>query len=223
MIPSASNGSPLKGKTVLITAGPTREYLDPIRFMTNASSGMMGYALAKAAKFRGAKVVLVSGPCRITSPWGVEVVPIVSAEQMHRAVMSRCRKADVFIGAAAVGDWKFADISSKKIKKLGGALRLTLTPNPDIIADVARRRGARAGRPAVVVGFALETTRWLSNAKEKLRRKGLDLIVANRPDSLGMNESRVALIDRKGNAHRLSRMPKPKLAEEILRRVEALL
>ena len=214
----------LRGRRVLITAGPTREHLDPIRFMSNASSGAMGFALARAARAKGARVTVVSGPAAggasAGTPRGVEVVPVVSALQMYRAVMARCRAADVVIGAAAVGDWRFKRASGGKIKRTREPLTVTLVPNPDIIAAAARR--ARRGRgPRVVIGFALETSRWLARAREKLERKGLDLVVANRPDSLGARRSSAALVTR-GSTTVLPRMDKDRLAGRILAAVEEL-
>lgn len=236
------------GRNVLITAGPTREPMDPIRFLTNASSGTMGFALAQAARDRGAEVTVVSGPCEFASSPGIRVIPVVTAEQMHRQVLSHCGKADVVIAAAAVGDWKFKKISSQKVKKTGRPLHITLLPNPDIIADVSRRLHARKGlrrtvsrsisqkgarkdgrnagsagsrKIPVLAGFALETGRWLFRAREKMRRKGLDVIVANKLDSLGFGRARVAVLDRRGEVSRLPAMSKSRAAREILRRVEA--
>ena len=210
----------LKGRRVLITAGPTREHLDPVRFMTNASSGAMGFALAKAARARGARVTVVSGPAALRPPRGVTIVPVESALEMRRAVMARWRDSDVVIGAAAVGDWRFARPSSSKIKRSARALRLTMIPNPDIIAEVARR-AKRDARRCAVVGFALETTRWLSHAREKLERKGLDLVVANRTDALASKRSRAALVSREATLV-LPLMDKERLAGRILAAVEEI-
>ncbi|MBI5203216.1 MAG: hypothetical protein HY925_16615 [Elusimicrobia bacterium] len=212
---------PWKGRAVLITAGPTREHLDPIRFMTNGSTGTMGFALARAASDRGAAVTVVSGPCCAAKDAAGDVVPVVSALDMHRAVLRRWKRADVVIGDAAVGDWRFVNASSQKIKRSKSGLTLKLVPNPDIIADVARR--ARADRRRrVLVGFALETDAWLENARLKLERKGLDLVVANRPASMGRGKSRAALVGR-GWARTLPAMDKRRLANEILDAVEAKL
>ena len=219
---------------MLITAGPTREHLDPVRFMTNASSGAMGFALAKAARAKGARVTVVSGPAALRPPRGVTIVPVESALEMRRAVMARWRDSDVVIGAAAVGDWRFARPSSSKIKRSARALRLTMIPNPDIIAEVARRAKRDARRPralgqgprpgarrCAVVGFALETTRWLSHAREKLERKGLDLVVANRTDALASKRSRAALVSREATLV-LPLMDKERLAGRILAAVEEI-
>ncbi|MEK7746901.1 MAG: phosphopantothenoylcysteine decarboxylase, partial [Elusimicrobiota bacterium] len=177
-----------RGLRVLITAGPTREYLDPVRFLTNASSGKMAFALARLARRRGARVTLVSGPTAAPAPRGLRNVPVVSAEQMRRRVLAECAASDVLIGAAAVGDWRFSRPSARKIKR-EGPLRVTLIPTQDIIAEVGRRR-ARGGRaPRVLVGFALESGRPLSRARAKLSAKGLDLVVANGLSTLGADRA----------------------------------
>lgn len=218
----ARSASPWRGRRVLITAGPTREPLDPVRFLTNASSGRMGWALARAARDRGARVTLVSGPVCLPPPRGVRCFPVTTALQMRRSVLARCAAADVFIASAAVGDWSLPRPARRKIKRTGAALRLTLRPNPDILAEVSRRLRARRGR-AVLVGFALETSRRLQRAAAKLRRKDLDLVVANGPDSLASSSARLSLIDREGRLERLPRLTKRRAAAEILRRAERFL
>ncbi|NNN05674.1 MAG: phosphopantothenoylcysteine decarboxylase [Elusimicrobia bacterium] len=182
----------LRGRTVLITSGPTRESLDPVRFLTNASSGAMGFALAAAARDLGARVCVVSGPATAAAPRGVDVVPVVTALQMLRAVRARARRADLVIAAAAVSDWRFTRVSRHKLKRRAGALRLTVVPNPDIIRDAASRR--RPGQ--VFVGFALETRRAAQYARAKLVAKGLDLVVANGPENLASGRARATLITR---------------------------
>jgi phosphopantothenoylcysteine decarboxylase/phosphopantothenate--cysteine ligase len=179
---------------VLITSGPTREYLDPVRYMTNASSGAMGFALASAARALGAKVTVVSGPTFLPAPPGVTVVPVVTAREMRRETLRRSRAATLIIGAAAVSDWRFAAVSRHKIKRRPGALRLTVVPNPDIIKDAASRR--RPGQ--VFVGFALETRSAEVNARAKLIRKGLDLVVANGTGNLASGRAKVSLVSRSG-------------------------
>jgi phosphopantothenoylcysteine decarboxylase/phosphopantothenate--cysteine ligase len=179
---------------VLITSGPTREYMDPVRFLTNASSGAMGFALAAAAKDLGARVCVVSGPVAAAAPRGVQVVQVTTALQMLSAVRARARRADLVIGAAAVSDWRFARTSAHKIKRGSGAVRLTVVPNPDIIRDAASRR--RPGQ--VFVGFALETRRVAANARAKLVRKGLDLVVANGPENIASGRARASLVARHG-------------------------
>lgn len=209
-------------RRVLITTGPTREHLDPIRFMTNASTGTMGFELARAARARGASVTVVSGPACAERPAGVRVVPVVSALEMDRAVRALWRKADVVIGAAAVGDWRFERVATRKIKRGPEGVTVRLLPNPDIIAGVARLARRDSVRRRVVVGFALETDDWLGNARKKLEGKGLDLVVANRPESLGAGRSRTALVTGSGPARRLPPMAKSRLAERILDAVEDL-
>ena len=215
-------GSCWRGKRVLITAGPTREYLDPVRYLSNSSSGRMGAALALAARLRGAKVCVVLGPCPESAPQGVTTVPVVTAEQMRREVLRRCSRADVVIAAAAVSDWRFSKISRHKIKRSGEhPLRLTLIPNPDIIREVARLRD-RAVKRQVLVGFALETRRGLGTARRKMKEKGLDLIVANGPEALGAAACRVSLVSRSGPVVRLGRRRKSEVAQAILSCVEKL-
>ena len=165
----------LQGLTVLLTAGPTREALDPVRFISNRSTGRMGFAVAEAAAEAGARVVLVSGPVGLKTPPGVERIDVESAVEMHEAVMSRVRRADIFIATAAVADYRVAEPADQKIKKTRETLRLELVRNPDILAEVA---ALRSHRP-FTVGFAAETHDVLHYAEDKRRRKNLDLIAAN--------------------------------------------
>ena len=162
------------GQTVLVTAGPTCEDLDPVRFLTNRSSGKMGYALAEAAQRRGARVILISGPTDLKIPEGVDWVPVRSTEQMHRAVLERAREANVAIMAAAVSDYRPAAAQDKKIKRGDGTFTLQLEPTPDILAELGREKLNR-----VLVGFAAETNNVAENARAKLQRKSADMIVAN--------------------------------------------
>lgn len=204
----------LRGKSVVITSGPTREHLDPVRFMTNASTGRMGAALASAALRAGARVTVVAGPgARV--PGGARAFPVVTALEMRRRTLSESRRADVVIAAAAVGDWRFVSVSARKLKRSARSLTVRLVPNPDIVADVARRR--RGGRP-YVVGFALETHDWLAHAAAKLRRKRLDLVVANEASALGGESTRVALVDADG-ALVLAPMSKARAAGAVIRAV----
>jgi phosphopantothenoylcysteine decarboxylase / phosphopantothenate---cysteine ligase len=164
----------LAGETVLITAGPTREPIDPVRFLGNRSSGKMGYAIADAALRRGAKVILVSGPVAIAPPPGAEVIRVSTADEMRNAVMSRMESATVVIAAAAVADFRARQAASEKIKR-SGALTLELEPTPDILAEVATHR--RTGQ--LLIGFAAETENATENGRAKLCRKGIDAIVVN--------------------------------------------
>jgi len=207
-----------RGRRVLITSGPTRELLDPVRFLTNASSGAMGFALAAAARRLGARVTVVSGPTALAAPRGVEVVPVVTALQMRREVLRRARAAALVVGAAAVCDWRAARVPRHKIKRAPGRLRLTLVPNPDIIKDAAARR--RRGQ--IFVGFALETRHAAAQARAKLVRKGLDLVVANGPASLASGRARVTLVGRDGDLS-LPEMSKARVARAILSEAGRLL
>jgi phosphopantothenoylcysteine decarboxylase / phosphopantothenate---cysteine ligase len=164
----------LEGQTVLITAGPTCEDIDPVRFLTNRSSGKMGYALAEAAQRRGARVILVSGPTDLKVPDGVDWVPVRTTEQMHRAVRERAAEANIVVMAAAVSDYRPAATHEQKMKRGDGGLTLTLEPTPDILAELGREKGNR-----VIIGFAAETNNVAENARGKLARKSADLIVAN--------------------------------------------
>ena len=164
----------LAGQTILITAGPTREDIDPVRFLTNRSSGKMGYALAEAANRRGARVILVSGPTDLKIPDGVDWVPVRSTEEMHHAVRERAANVSVVIMAAAVSDYRPAVQHDQKLKRGEGSFTLELEPTPDILADLGREK-----RGQVLVGFAAETNSVAENARGKLARKGADMIVAN--------------------------------------------
>jgi phosphopantothenoylcysteine decarboxylase/phosphopantothenate--cysteine ligase len=165
----------LQGLTVLLTAGPTREALDPVRFISNRSTGRMGFAVAEAAALAGARVLLVSGPVSLTTPPGVERIDVDSAIEMHEAVMHRVRQADIFIATAAVADYRAAQPAEQKIKKTQDTLTLQLIRNPDILAEVA---ALRSHRP-FTVGFAAETHDVLRYAEDKRCHKNLDLIAAN--------------------------------------------
>ena len=172
----APKPQPLKGKKVLITAGPTREAIDPVRYISNYSSGKQGYAIAAAAIALGAETVLVSGPVDLPIPPGVQMMPVTSAVEML-TVSERELPCDIAIFTAAVADWRVADEAKQKIKKdKSGLPTLQLEENPDILQTIAKRASKR---PALVVGFAAETENLLDNAREKLKRKGCDLIVAN--------------------------------------------
>ncbi|MGB5683059.1 MAG: bifunctional phosphopantothenoylcysteine decarboxylase/phosphopantothenate--cysteine ligase CoaBC [Polyangiales bacterium] len=209
----------LAGARILITAGPTHEDLDPIRFIGNRSSGTMGYAIASKALRRGAEVTIVSGPVHQPVPSGAQLVQVRSAEEMHAAVMARFDEYDVAIMAAAVADYRPAKRERHKIKK-GGNLQLELVRNPDILADVGAKR---VQRPAVLVGFALETENLEQAARDKLERKAADLIVANEASAgLGGDTNRVTLVDSNASTP-LPEMSKHALADQILDRVRALL
>ncbi|MDC0708091.1 bifunctional phosphopantothenoylcysteine decarboxylase/phosphopantothenate--cysteine ligase CoaBC [Stigmatella sp. ncwal1] len=169
---------PLAGKRVLLTAGPTREFLDPVRFISNPSTGKMGLALAEAARRMGAQVTVVLGPVGAVDRTGLEVVDVVSAEEMAREVLARVREADWFIASAAVSDWRPETRASQKVKKGETPEVLKLVRTPDVLAEASRLVAGSSRRP-VLVGFAAETERVLEHARDKLERKGLDAIVAN--------------------------------------------
>ncbi|MCC2617504.1 bifunctional phosphopantothenoylcysteine decarboxylase/phosphopantothenate--cysteine ligase CoaBC [Aestuariibacter halophilus] len=181
---------PLSGKRILITAGPTREAIDPVRYMSNHSSGKMGYALAQQAVRAGAQVTLVSGPVSLPTPGGVHRIDVISAADMHEAVMQHAKNNDVFIACAAVADYRAADQQPQKIKKNQQELTLTFVKNPDILADVAKMQ-----QGPFTVGFAAETQDVAHYAKDKLQRKGLDMIAANdvSDSRIGFNADQNAL------------------------------
>jgi phosphopantothenoylcysteine decarboxylase/phosphopantothenate--cysteine ligase len=204
----------LGGDTIVITAGPTREPIDPVRYISNRSSGKMGYRLALAALRRGARVTLISGPTALTPPPSVTFVPVQTAEEMREAVLQHLPGATIVVKAAAVADYRVRRPSETKIKGKRD-LTLELTPNPDILAEVA------AGRTgAFVVGFAAETHDVAANARAKLEAKGIDLLVANDVSQAGIGfdaeDNEVMLIDRWGGTRALPRMSKGAVADAIL-------
>ncbi|GAC15453.1 bifunctional phosphopantothenoylcysteine decarboxylase/phosphopantothenate--cysteine ligase CoaBC [Aliiglaciecola lipolytica] len=180
----------LAGKQIVITAGPTQEAIDPVRYISNHSSGKMGYALANAALAMGAEVTLVSGPVNLSAPCSANLIKVESAQQMHAAVMAEIENADIFIGCAAVADYRPSDVQNQKIKKNNQELTLTFIKNPDILADVAKQQ-----QSVFTVGFAAETQDVSRYAKEKLARKQLDMIAANdvSNSSIGFNSDQNAL------------------------------
>ena len=211
----AEAGHDLAGETVLVTAGPTCEDLDPVRFITNRSSGKMGYAVAEAAVQRGAKVILVSGPTALGTPEGIERVDVRSAEEMLRAVKTRFAKATIAVFAAAVADYRPASASTAKIKRTNEALTIRLEPNPDILATVAKEKAEQ-----VVVGFAAETDHVAENARKKLDAKNADLMVANDVTAEGagfdVDTNIVTIFSRDGRDLPLPRLAKAEVAQRIL-------
>lgn len=212
----------LAGFTVVVTAGPTEEPIDPVRHISNRSSGKMGYALAEAARDRGASVVLVSGPTALADPAGLEVVRVRTAREMLDAVMGRLEGADVIIGAAAPADWRPATVAPQKIKKGSGAMTLELEACEDIIGTAGKHKGRR-----VVVGFAAETHDLLEHAAAKLAAKNLDFIVANdvtRPGAgFGSDFNEVRIVHSDGRIEEIPLMPKRDLAHKVLDKVARLL
>jgi len=213
----------LAGKKGLVTAGPTREPIDPVRFVSNPSTGRMGYEIAAAAARRGAEVTLVTGPSHLQPPYGVSVKQVTTADEMHRACKRLAAKMDFIVGAAAVADYAPAVAAESKIKKTGRAVTIKLEPTKDILADI----GTKKKKGQVTVGFAMETENLTRNAKKKLREKNLDLIVANDitvPGSgFGVETNVAALIDRSGKVDQLPLLAKRQVAERIIDRVVALL
>ena len=205
----------LAGETVLVTAGPTCEDLDPVRFITNRSSGKMGYAVAEAAARRGAKVVLISGPTALETPEGVERIDVRTAEEMLRAVQSRFSASSTAVFAAAVADYRPADPATAKIKRTKDPLTIRLEPNPDILATIAKEKGER-----LVVGFAAETDHLAENARKKLTAKNADLIVANDVTAEGagfdVDTNIVTIFSRDARDLPLPRMTKTEVAQRIL-------
>ena len=213
----------LASETVLITAGPTQEAIDPVRFIANRSSGRMGYALAQAARARGARVILVSGPVSLAPPSGCEVVLVETAEQMHQAVLEHLSESTIFAAVAAVADYRPRTAASAKLKKQDSSLTLELEPTPDILQEVGRLKGSRT-----VIGFAAETENVLENARAKVAAKNCDLIVANpvgadaRETGFGSPQNQGWLVDATGEATELPPMPKREMAERILDRIAQL-
>ncbi|WP_093689523.1 bifunctional phosphopantothenoylcysteine decarboxylase/phosphopantothenate--cysteine ligase CoaBC [Sporolituus thermophilus] len=212
----------LAGKRILVTAGGTREPLDPVRYLGNRSSGKMGYAIAEAAALRGAEVILVSGSTGLNPPRGVLVKMVETAEEMRQAVLAEYAACDVVIKAAAVADYRPKEIAEHKIKKTGETLTLVLEKNPDILRELGALK-----RHQILVGFAAETQDLLGNAQEKLAKKNLDMIVANDVTlpGAGFNADTniVKLIYRDGSVEELEQMPKKRVAEIVLDRICDLL
>ena len=209
---------PLRGKRAIVTAGGTQEPLDPIRFLGNRSSGRMGYALAQALRDRGAQVTLISAPTSLPQPVGVEFVAVERAEEMRQAVRRAIPGAEVLIMAAAVADYRPAEVAEQKIKKGAQGLILELTRTVDILQEVGQLPGAEK---LVKVGFAAETEHLISNAQAKLASKKLDLIVANDPqEAMGSERSQVVLLDSDGRVEELPVLPKEEVAERIVDWVE---
>ncbi|NCB30509.1 MAG: bifunctional phosphopantothenoylcysteine decarboxylase/phosphopantothenate--cysteine ligase CoaBC [Clostridia bacterium] len=202
-------------KRILISAGPTQEYIDPVRYITNRSSGKMGYAIARAAAARGAQVVLVSGPVTLPAPAGVKVVPVVSSADMFEAVNDSFDSCDALVMAAAPADFTPATVSTRKIKKQGSGMELSLANTRDILAAVGARKGNR-----ILMGFAAESENLAANAKGKLIRKNLDFIAANditaTDAGFGVDTNRVTLYDVQGGAEDSGPMSKSALADWLL-------
>jgi phosphopantothenoylcysteine decarboxylase/phosphopantothenate--cysteine ligase len=212
----------LAGEKILITAGPTEEPLDPVRFITNLSSGKMGYALARVARRHGAQVTLITGPTNLSLPSVENIIKVRTAQEMHKAVIDNYKKSTVIIKAAAVADYRPKIFVKEKIKKDNKPRSIELERNPDIIAEIGQNK-----KNIVLIGFAMETKDLLANAREKLKKKNMDLIVANslREEGAGFqtDTNKITIIDREGVVQSLPVMTKIEAAEKILERVEGLL
>jgi phosphopantothenoylcysteine decarboxylase / phosphopantothenate---cysteine ligase len=208
----------LEGETVLITAGPTQEPLDPVRFISNRSSGKMGYALADAAARRGAQVILVSGPVQLSVPHGVRVVHVRTAREMHDAVLEHLSEAGIIVKSAAVADYHLSQVPRSKIKKTAMRMSLDLDPTPDILAELGHKKGDR-----LLIGFAAETENLVESARQKLESKNCDMVVANlvNQEATGFesDENEVVLVLRTGETIPLSRAPKREIADRIFDQV----
>ncbi|TET69283.1 MAG: bifunctional phosphopantothenoylcysteine decarboxylase/phosphopantothenate--cysteine ligase CoaBC [Candidatus Aminicenantes bacterium] len=212
----------LKGKTVLVTAGPTREFLDPVRFLTNRSSGKMGYELAEEALRRGAEVILISGPTHIFPPPEAKLKKVRTAQEMEKEVVAHFGQADVVIMAAAISDFRFAETSSQKIKKEKLEKKIDVVPTEDILQKLSSKKGAK-----IIVGFAAETEDVVNNALKKMKKKSLDLIVANNvlDEGIGFESdfNQVSLIFPDGKTIHTEKKSKLEISQIILDRVEDIL
>jgi phosphopantothenoylcysteine decarboxylase/phosphopantothenate--cysteine ligase len=217
----SSTRQDLSGEHVLVTAGPTQEALDPVRYISNRSSGKMGYAVAKAAAQRGAKVVLVSGPVSISAPANVTLVQVRTAQEMRAAVMEHLNEASIVIKTAAVADYYMAEIPAQKLKKTAMRLSLALDPTPDILAEVGQKKGDR-----LLIGFAAETENLLEEARRKMMQKNCDMLVANQVNRQGLgfeaDRNEVDIITRTGRVVHAGPADKSEIAELILDQVATL-
>jgi len=217
----ASGRHDLDGETVMITAGPTQEFLDPVRYITNRSSGKMGYALADAAAARGARVILVTGPVSLTPPEGVETIRVTTAFEMRQAVMDHLTESTIIIKAAAVADYHVADVPTQKLKKTAAKVSIDLDPTPDILAEVGQKKGDR-----ILIGFAAETQNMVEEAKRKMRAKNCDMVVGNLVSQQGIgfesDQNEVTLVLRSGEVEHVRQAPKRVVADRILDQVQRL-
>ena len=207
---------------ILVTAGPTREFFDPVRFLSNPSSGKMGYAVAAAAHARGHKVFLISGPTALPDPIpSKKISRITSARDMHREVLKRFSKTDVVIMTAAVSDYRPKKIVSYKVKKTGNEMTIELVPNPDILAELGKKK--KKGQ--ILVGFAAETKDFIKNASAKIKKKNLNYIVVNNVKSskigFGADQNEVVIIDAQGHTQKISLASKILVARKILELIQS--
>jgi phosphopantothenoylcysteine decarboxylase / phosphopantothenate---cysteine ligase len=210
-----------EGETILVTAGPTQEALDPVRYISNRSSGKMGYAIAEVAARRGAKVVLVSGPVNVPAPRNVELIPVKTAHEMRHAVMDELTEATIIVKCAAVADYYVANVSQQKLKKTAARLSLELDPTPDILSEVGQKKGDR-----ILVGFAAETQNLLEESRRKLLSKNCDMLVGNlvNQDGTGFesDQNDVEIVTRSGRAVHAGPASKGEIAERILDEIAML-
>lgn len=214
VVDKLTSSNDMEGKVILVTAGPTRETIDPARFISNMSSGKMGYAIAGAVRKRGGKVIMISGPTSLKPPSGIDCTYVTTSEEMYQSVMNRLAEADVVIMAAAVSDFRPVKKSDTKIKK-GESLTLNLVKTTDILSEIGRKRGRQ-----FIVGFAAETENLIKNATLKLKSKHLDIIIANDislPEAgFDKDTNKVTIIDKSGEITEYPVMPKSEVAEVIL-------
>ncbi|MEW6073347.1 MAG: phosphopantothenoylcysteine decarboxylase [Planctomycetota bacterium] len=210
-----TRGRPGAGRRVVVTAGPTREHLDPVRYLSNESSGKMGFAIAREARRQGATVVLIAGPVSLSTPRGVERVDVTSGREMLAATRAAFARADALFMCAAVADWRPRRKRAGKWRQKDGGREvasLELVRNPDILATIARRKGGK-----LVVGFALETGGGMARARAKLHRKGADYIVLNDAAALGADRTSVAILGRDGSLRVMADRPKREVAAALVR------
>ena len=221
-----SRRGPLQGIHITVTAGPTHEDIDPVRYLSNRSTGKQGYALALAALDAGADITLISGPTQLTPPAGATLINVRTALEMEQATLTACKTTDALLMSAAVADFRPAQPAQQKIKKITGAPSLPLAQNPDILAAVHRQR-ATTHKPKILVGFAAETQDLIANAAEKMRRKGLNFIVANDVSAsdagFAVDTNRALLLHADGRKEELPLMSKYEIGAEVIARVIALL
>jgi phosphopantothenoylcysteine decarboxylase/phosphopantothenate--cysteine ligase len=211
----------LAGETVLITAGPTQEPLDPVRYISNRSSGKMGYSLADAARTRGARVILVSGPVNLNPPAGVELVRVSTALEMRDAVLSRLEESTIIVKSAAVADYHVANVPPQKVKKTAAKVSIDLDPTPDILAECGRRKGDR-----ILIGFAAETQNMVEEARRKMNTKNCDMVVGNLVSQEGIgfesDSNEVTLVLRSGEIEKIQKAPKREIADRIFDQITRL-
>ncbi len=209
----------MKPMNIIVSAGPTQEPIDPVRFLTNHSTGTMGYAVAEAARDAGHNVILVTGPTQLRQPRGLDVIEVTTAREMHRAVLSRFRKSNCVIMAAAVSDFRPVHYYTRKIKRTGAARTLKLVRNPDILSLLGQQK-----RDKVLVGFCMETSALIANARNKMKTKNMDLIVANKigvkKNAFGSGPTSVHIIGPAQQMAPLKAMSKRKIARILLEKIE---